>query len=421
MRKISPLKLGILLLALSLLSACAVDSLDPVAPPVTGNRWTVLVYMAADNDLDIAAPLDLQEMQQVGSTANVTVLVQYDTRSTPTRRYKVERGSLALLDDLGETSMADPATLRDFIVAGVQRYPADHYALIIWDHGNGWQTGVDKQVASLIEDWGNGTVKTLPLSNRQVADGLLAAAAVTGVKLDILGVDACLMATLEAAYEFRDAAGILVASQDNVQGFGWDYHDLLSRLTSNPLMSARNLAITMVESYRQFVESPSWGYGDQTISAITLGDGIVSVAQQTDSVAQALMATLDNPASSDAAVQAITDAYAVTQTLQPPTYVDLLDFAQKLDSLTTTATLQAALKSITIAAYHGSKRPRANGLNVVFIDLPMAIRFSAYDFDYTNISPVTGQTTRTGFILDYTWDEMMNDYFALKYPDLIRK
>ena len=49
-----------------------------------GNQWTVMVYMAADNDLDISAHLDIQEMQSVGSTENVTVLLQYDTRSRPT-------------------------------------------------------------------------------------------------------------------------------------------------------------------------------------------------------------------------------------------------------------------------------------------------------------------------------------------------
>ena len=421
MSKSSVVKLGTLILALLLLWACSVDGLDPAIPVVIGNKWTILVYMAADNDLDVAAPLDLKEMQQVGSTANVTVLVQYDTRSTPTRRYKVERDRLVLLDDLGELSMAEPATLRDFIVAGIQRYPAEHYAVILWDHGNGWQTGVDKQVAAVIEDWGNGAKKTLPMSNRQVADGLLAAVTATGVHLDILGVDACIMATLEAAYEFRDAAGILVSSQDNVQGFGWDYRDLLSRLTSNPLMSARDLSITMVESYRQFAESSAWGYGDQTISSISLGAGITNLARETDSLARAILTTLNNPATKDSAVQTIFDAYAATQTLQPPIYVDLQDFAQKLEPLASTAALQAALKSVTIAAYHGSKRPRANGLNIVFINLPEAIRFSAYDFDYTNVSPITGALTNTSFILEYNWDEMMNAYFALKYPNLIRK
>lgn len=391
------------------------------APPVTGNKWTVMVYMAADNDLEVAAPYDLEEMQQIGSTPNVTLLVQYDTRSTPTRRYLVEHGKLTLLEELSELNMADPATLRDFIVAGVQGHPADHYALIVWDHGDGWQTKVDKQAFSLIEDWGNGGTKSLPMTNRQVADGIRAAEAVTGKQLDLMGVDACIMATLEAAYEFRNVAGILVASQDIVQGFGWDYQDLFARLTANPVMTPRELAVAMVESYRQFAESPAWGYGDQTMSAISLGPAVESLARETDAVARALRAKLDDPLSRDATVKGITDALAATQKFQTATYVDLQDFAVNLDAVAPTAALQGGVRSAIIAAYHGAKRPRANGINIVFFDLSEAIRFSTYAFDYTDVAPVTGRLTQTAFISDFTWDDMMNAYFALNYPDLVRK
>ena len=380
-----------------------------------------MVYMAADNDLDIAANLDLKEMIQVGSTNNVTVLVQYDTRSTPTRRYRAEKGQLNLLEDLGEQNMADPATLSSFIVTSIQNSPADHFALIVWDHGNGWQTGVDKRTYSLVEDWGNGTTKTLPMSNSQVAAGITAAEARSGRHLDILGVDACIMATVEAAYEFRNAADILVASQDNVQGFGWNYQDLLSRLTANPRMTSRDLALAMVDSYRQFSESPAWGYGDQTISAITLGDGITLLAQQIDTVARTLTAAMANPLTRDATVNGITAAFTTTQKLSSPTYVDLNDFALKLAPVTSTTALQSAFQAVVIDTYHGSKRNNTSGLNIVFIDLPESIRFSSYDFDYTDVSPATGRQSRSSFILDYTWDEMMNAYFIHNYPDLIRK
>ena len=129
--------------------------------------------------------------------------------------------------------------MRDFIAFGVKTYPARHYALILWDHGEGWESGVDKRVSSLLEDWNNTNIKSTPLPNYVVAGGIQDAEVLTGVKLDILGVDACVMATIEAAYEFRNSAGILVASQDLVQGYGWDYRDLLSRLTANPAIAPK--------------------------------------------------------------------------------------------------------------------------------------------------------------------------------------
>lgn len=403
-----------LIFVLTLFPGCGGDS------GITGNRWTVLVYMAADNDLKTAANLDLLEMITVGSTDNVTVVVQYDTRDDPTRRYLVERDKMTPFEELGELNMADPITLRDFIASGVNKFPAEHYALIVWDHGNGWQTGVDKRVTSLVEDWNNGTAKTLPMTNRQVADGILAAEAITGKHLDIMGIDACIMATIEAAYEFRNAADNLVASQDLVQGFGWDYRDLLARLTANPLMSPRELASAMVASYRQFAESAAWGYGDQTISAVSLGSGIEKLARELDAVAKTLKGQMEDPLSRDATVEGITAASTAAQRFQPATYVDLQDFALKLDPVTSTASLRAALTAVIIDSYHGSKRPGANGMNIVFIDLPAAVNFSVYDFDYTDTTPITGRPTQTAFIRDYSWDEMMNTYFALNFPNLIK-
>jgi hypothetical protein len=403
-----------LVFVLSLLSACSGGG------ATSGNRWTVMVYMAADNDLEAAANLDLREMVRVGSTPNVTLVVQYDTRSTQTRRYLIESGKMTLLEDLGEQDMATPGTLKDFIVSGVTHYPADHYALILWDHGNGWQTGVDKKVSSLIEDWSNGATKSLPMTNRQVADGMLAAEALTGVHLDIMGVDACIMATIEAAYEFRNAAEILVASQDQVQGFGWDYLDLFSRLTANPRMTPRELAVAMVESYRQFAESSAWGYGDQTISAIALGSGLKNLAVEIDALARVLMVKMNDPLSRDEIVKMIYEARATAQNFQLTTYVDLQDFALKLEPAASTTQLRAVLASIIIDSYRGSKRPDAYGISIVFIDLPEALRYSAYNFDYTDVTAATGRQSQTAFIHDFMWDEMMNDYFTRDYPNLIR-
>jgi len=405
-----------------LLTACGGEGCGrESASPVTGNQWTVMVYMAADNDLEISAHLDIQEMQSVGSTENVTVLLQYDTRSRPTERYRVEKDRLELLQELGELSMASGDTLRDFIAFGVKTYPARHYALILWDHGEGWESGVDKRVSSLLEDWNNTNIKSTPLPNYVVAGGIQDAEVLTGVKLDILGVDACVMATIEAAYEFRNSAGILVASQDLVQGYGWDYRDLLSRLTANPAIAPQDLAAAMVDSYRQFVESPSWGYGDQTISALTLGAGMETLAQEVDALARRLKASLDDPATRNEALQKIADARAQAQQLRPPTYVDVDDFSSLLEPSDSLTPLQKALRAITIAEYHGAKRPGAHGLNIVFYDLPEAVRYSVYGFDYVNYDNDTGKGSRSSFINDFTWDELMADFFAYEYPDLVKK
>ncbi|NTU83490.1 MAG: hypothetical protein HGA45_29655, partial [Chloroflexales bacterium] len=45
--------------------------------------WTVLVYMAGDNNLEAAALNDLREITQVGSSAQLTIVAQVDRIAAP--------------------------------------------------------------------------------------------------------------------------------------------------------------------------------------------------------------------------------------------------------------------------------------------------------------------------------------------------
>jgi len=105
----------------------------------TSARWTWLVYMAGDNNLEGAGRDDLKEMQQVGSTADVNVLVQFDTEEDKTTRYRVERKALKTLQTMKGVNCGDPEVLADFIRWGIANYPADHILVDVWNHGGGWE------------------------------------------------------------------------------------------------------------------------------------------------------------------------------------------------------------------------------------------------------------------------------------------
>lgn len=382
-------------------------------------RWTFMVYMDADNNLSSTAPNDLNEMKAVGSSGDVNIIVQCDTPGGTTKRYKVEKGGLTLLSELGEQDMAKADTLRKFVTYGAQNFPADHYALILWDHGNGWKSPrLPSQKRAIFIDQDNRT--NTFLSNFYVAQAIKDGAQAAGIKIDILGIDACIMATIEAAYEFRNAAGILVASQELEQSAGWDYNDLLGRLSANPGMTPSELAINMVNSYKQYVESPAYGFGDQTISAISLGSGMETLAKEIDALAISLKGEMDNPSTRDSTLTLITNSLKTVQEFDlvtsPGTYVDLYDFSRLLEGQNNP--VQAALGSVVIAEYHGNNRPNANGLSIVFYDLPVAQQYSVYDPDYKNFDQTTGQGSRIGFINDYSWDEMMHSYFSYQYPQM---
>ena len=109
--------------------------------PATPRLWTWMVYMAGDNNLEHYGGQDLAEMKAVGSTPEVAIVAQFDRQSPgDTQRYYLRRGT-ALEEDvvpgqnLGETNTGDPRDLAKFIHWAIGAYPAERYALIIWNHG----------------------------------------------------------------------------------------------------------------------------------------------------------------------------------------------------------------------------------------------------------------------------------------------
>lgn len=216
--------------------------------------WTVLVYMNADNNLEQAALLDMNEMEAAGSSERVQVLVQIDRAIgesaeqgdwTDTRRYRIVGDADPFLITaeplltLGEQNMGDPAVLADFIRWGVQNYPANHYALVLWNHGAGWQ-GVS---------FDNDTAEFGGVDNLSLADLAGALAQANVGPLDIIGFDACLMGQLDVLNGLRPYAHIAVASEELTPGLGWNYESLLRSLYARPQMDGRELATQMVNGF----------------------------------------------------------------------------------------------------------------------------------------------------------------------------
>jgi hypothetical protein len=415
MRRICTL---ISLLFLLVISSC---SSSGGGTPVTGNKWTVMIYLDADNDLGPSSKFNLNQMEAVGSTQNVTVIVQLDTYGGTTKRYKVEKGSLTLLEDMGELDMSAGATLQNFVSSSVHAYPADHYALILWDHGQGWKGDSQTKVAkSMFNDYDNGNYSTF-LSNYYIAAALADAQSDTGIKLDIIGIDACVMSVIEAAYEFRNVADIFVASQELVALSGWDYTDLLTRLVNNPLMTPVALSKAMVESFKNYYSNSS--YTDQTLAALALNkkyssDGvsdIVTLARAVNDLALRLTADMADSGTRAATLQLITNSRAAIQEFDG-IYVDLVDFSRRLDG--DNSPVEQEFNKIMLNEYHGTFWTNAHGLSILFFDRSSPDDTSLYDPDYRNFNPDTGTGSHLAFINEFNWDEMMHTYFSLQYPDL---
>jgi hypothetical protein len=232
--------------------------IDTVAPPAEASEgWTVLVYSIADTNLEPFMMTDVEEMGAVGSGPglNIVGLVDRaaDYSSDPVvglpdwqggKLLHITEGGAEELADLGDIDTGDPQLLADFIATGIQQYPAEHYALIISDHGASWP-GVGGDESS----GGDG----LDLSELQ--QGITAGLAGAGVdQLDLLGFDACLMATYEVASTLAPTAQRLVASQELEPGHGWDYR-ALQVLRDDPATDVNTLGTALVDGFQAQAQS----------------------------------------------------------------------------------------------------------------------------------------------------------------------
>lgn len=241
----------------------------PPVPAVSGNQtWTIMLYQDADDQvLEQDVFLDLNEAERVGSSKNVNIVAQIDRYRgafqgdgnwTSTRRYYVTQDNdlnaihSQMVQDLGEADMSATQTLEDFVQWAAQTYPAQHYVLILSDHGMGWPGGWSDP------DPGGSNSSGVPLTTQlgrnlylmELDQALGQAQQAAGInKFDIVGLDACLMAQLEVMAALQPHADYAVASEEVEPSIGWAYAGFLGALVQNPDMSAADLSKLMVQSY----------------------------------------------------------------------------------------------------------------------------------------------------------------------------
>ncbi|MCG8573201.1 MAG: clostripain-related cysteine peptidase [Spirochaetes bacterium] len=266
--------------------------------PVPGDTWTFMIYLDADNDLETFGIDDFFEMVDGMADAdndNLNLIVQMDRISgwssstaisgenwTNTRRYQITSSGYILLDNsLGELNMGDPTTLSNFISYCTTNYSADHYALVLWNHGGGARSVVISESVSLTKNQSieyTGPEKAICWDETNGDDCLYLDEVRDAIdnhfnssnKLDLIGFDACLMNTIEVAYEFRDLAEYMAGSMANEYAGGWDYKGLISAMASGSSKSAdtKELAKLIVKAYRDSTIM----YSSQTQSAVKLND-----------------------------------------------------------------------------------------------------------------------------------------------------
>lgn len=368
--------------------------------------WTVMVYLDGDNNVEQDAINDFAEMAAVNNP-NVNILVEMDRAPggstdygdwTDTKRFKVTQGMTPTaanqLSDLGEQNMGDPNTLSSFINWGRSAYPADHYAVMLWDHGGGWRAGVCE------DDTSNDILDTV-----EVHSALDSATSSGANKIDVVAMDACEMGQLEVAYTLKDYANYYVASADNMPVWGWEYDSILNTSALSTATTPNAWAQTLVNSYAAEYE-PYNAY--PTIMAIN-NSYISTVAGDLSSFSSTL---INNMSTERANIKAAWDA----SRRYGDYYLDLYDFAMGVSSRSSNVSVKNAASTLTSdidshllvgnwqdADYSGTT-PNQRSLSVYFPTSATDQAFPYYSGTYLYfLADIPGYTQH--------WDEFLQAYF----------
>ncbi len=356
-------------------------------------QWTVGVYMAADNGLADQSYLDLAEMMEVGSSSEMNVVVQVDRPARDSnpgcRRYLVRRGRLELLEELGESDMADSLTLARFGRFIKSRYPAKQHCLVLWDHGSGWTEGYGPSRAIIIDE-----------SHRHmmgVAGGELAAAVAgyrqeLGKKLDLIAFDACLMGMVEVAAELADDCDYSLGSEGPVPWGGLNYASFLSRLAGPGTISQR-----LDQICRDYLAHHQSDY--LTISALDLN--------QLDKALTVLKDFLSYLVTGDSGVLASLRAarsqvqtFAPVLSRPPCTTDDQIDLIHLLQLIPGADSAARTLSRLVIANAASDSLPGARGLAGWFPDR------------YLGFKQAVGAYLKLRFADTVPWPQFLNSYFG---------
>lgn len=324
--------------------------------------WTLLVYMEASNNLNPFAITNLNDMARVGSVpGKLNILVQWHQPNKKGGwRYQINKRKIKLIEHVESAHQGD--CVKDLTQAATwafNNYPAKQYGIILWDHGVGivdplWgrmrssipqgdvsfahrqealesNDTIDSQCRGILFDE---TSKTY-MNNQHMVDALsyIKSKILKGKKLDFLGMDACLMAMTEVAYQVRSYADVLVGSQEVEYAQGWAYSMLLADLATKSVSSVE-LAENVVSSYDLYYKRKNHVY---TQSAIDL-NYIHYLKQNIDQVvSQIKLCTKEHGMSMKGLVQ---EARRNCLHFNTPSYVDLHSFYTELHKLVSKSSLK---------------------------------------------------------------------------------
>lgn len=239
-----------------LCSSALTESADSSQRRECEKPWTVLIHMAADNNLSSYAFWDLFELEALGSTKNLDIVVQLDLPGREgVRQYHIRKSDRAYSENWGpndfrntnvtelssrllrtlneEVSVSEEKRVREFLSYGMKAFPSKKLMVVVWGHGEGWTAATRarrNRAGGIGMNDTTGRYLSIPALKKALDAATLAAR--PGRVPDLLVTDACLMQMAEVVTELEDSARYLVGSSQNQDVLGIPYRALLGAMDS---------------------------------------------------------------------------------------------------------------------------------------------------------------------------------------------
>ena len=334
--------------------------------------WSIYWYLCG-SDLESGggfASGDLAELMEVSLPENVNVVIQTGGSSewhndfvdaSKLQRFVYNSEGLFLVDEQPSASMGQAQTLAEFLAFARESYPAEHTAVVFWNHGGGSVSG-----AAFDELYG---LDSLTLDEMYEAFTAVWTPDAEQQPLDLVGFDTCLMATVDVADTFSELAEYLVASEETEPANGWYYSQWVGELARNPAMDARTLGQTICDAYYAGCEAV--GTQDSaTLSVTDLSRVRTLLEAYEDFGAEALTAVCENPGFFSDFGRAALRSENYGGNTKEQGYTNMVDLGhlarQSGDLLSSSQAVLDALEQCVVYRVNGPYRAEASGLSCYY-------------------------------------------------------
>lgn len=290
-------------------------------------EWTFLIYLNGNNNLDSYGAMNINQMEKIGSTAKINVIVQWASLANgKTQRLYITKDNdtaqvtSKVVEDMGQVDMGDYKSIIEFVKWGASKYPAKHYFVDVWDHGSGWHLKPGEPMKDISWDDISGN----HITTKQLATALTESSKILGQKIDIYGSDACLMAMVEIADEVKDSVSVFLGSEETEPADGWPYDTFLAGWNKLPATAtAADVTKVLTKAYVEYYKGKA---EDITLSAFDL-NFLEPLNQSLKKFASSFKGLSTNE------VSKVSEATKKSTHFSSDDYVDLGDFLDNVKAL----------------------------------------------------------------------------------------